>query len=90
MKKNKAFNRIIYHTLVIAFGYIMIYPILWMVFASFKDNNEIFQSAGTLIPNHFRFENFANGWKGFGGTTFSVFFRNSFIISILSTIGAVA
>ena len=91
MKKYKKIaNTAIYHFVVIAFGYIMIYPILWMFFASFKDNSEIFQNAGRLLPEKFRFENYINGWKGFGGVSFTVFFKNSFIIAILSTIGAVS
>jgi multiple sugar transport system permease protein len=61
-----------------------------MVASSFKDLSEIFTRAGTLIPDRFTFENYAIGWAGFGGITFATFFRNSFIIAILSTIGAVA
>lgn len=91
MKKriNKSYKMIIYHFFVILFGFIMIYPILWMIFASFKDNSEIFKNAGSLIPKTFRIENYVTGWKGLGSVTFSTFFKNSFIITILSTIGAV-
>ncbi|MFW6030272.1 MAG: carbohydrate ABC transporter permease, partial [Halanaerobiales bacterium] len=31
--------------------------------------------------------NFADGWRGFGGTSFAVFFRNSFFIAGMATIG---
>ncbi len=86
----KVLKIFIYHFCVIAFGYLMVYPILWMLFASFKDNTEIFQNAATLLPKHFKFENYAIGWKGFGGASFGVFFKNTFIITITSTIGAVA
>lgn len=79
----------IYHVLVCAFGVLMIYPLLWMVMSSFKDTNEIFREAGTLFPSHFRIENYANGWRGFGGVRFSVFFKNSFFIAIIASVGAV-
>lgn len=71
-------------------GLVMIYPLLWMIASSFKDLSEIFTRAGTLIPDRFTTENYTIGWSGFGGVTFATFFKNSFIISIASTIGAVA
>ncbi len=80
---------IVYTVLVLLGGFIMIYPLIWMVMSSFKENNEIFSDASSLIPSHFKFENYSNGWAGFAGISFSVFFRNSFIISIIGTIGAV-
>lgn len=86
----KKFRRIIYHLFVIVFGFLMIYPVLWMIFASFKDNNDIFKNAGVLIPKTFRFENYMTGWKGLGSVSFGTFFKNSLIITITSTIGAVA
>lgn len=80
---------IVYTVLVLLGGFIMIYPLIWMVMSSFKENNEIFSDASSLIPSYFKFENYSNGWAGFAGISFSVFFRNSFIISIIGTIGAV-
>lgn len=82
-------KNIIYHVLVCAFGVLMIYPLLWMVMSSFKDTNEIFRSAGNLFPREFRIQNYASGWKGFGGIRFSVFFQNSLLISLVGTVGAV-
>ena len=80
---------VIYTVLVLLGGFIMIYPLIWMVMSSFKENNEIFSDASSLIPSYFKFENYSNGWAGFAGISFSVFYRNSFIISIIGTIGAV-
>ena len=80
---------VIYTVLVLLGGFIMIYPLIWMVMSSFKENNEIFSDASSLIPSYFKFENYSNGWAGFADISFSVFFRNSFIISIIGTIGAV-
>ena len=80
---------VIYTVLVLLGGFIMIYPLIWMVMSSFKENNEIFSDASSLIPSYFKFENYSNGWAGFAGISFSVLFRNSFIISIIGTIGAV-
>lgn len=86
---DKKMKTILYHLFVILFGYIMIYPLLWMFFSSFKDNSEIFRYAHVLMPKKFNFENFIIGWKGFGGISFSVFFKNSFILATIGTLGAV-
>lgn len=89
MKQKKSINKIIYHVLVCGFGLVMIYPLIWMVMSSFKETNTIFATAGSLIPEKFVLENYANGWKGFGNVSFSTFFKNSLFVSIVATIGTV-
>lgn len=66
----------------------MLYPLFWMLSSSFKPNNEIFTTVGNLIPQTFTTENYVNGWRGFAGLSFGVYFRNSLIVAGLSTIGA--
>jgi len=86
IRKNVA-SQVLYHLLVAAFGFIMVYPVLWMVTGSLKTNQEIASGALTLIPRYWMWENFVNGWRGFAGVTFTTFFRNSFFISIVATAG---
>lgn len=81
---------LLYHSLILVMGIIMIYPILWMTASSFKTHTEIFQNALSLIPHQFNFDNYIQGWKGFGGISFYTFFKNSFIITIIATLGQVA
>lgn len=82
-------GQVITMILVILGGLIMIYPLLWMVMSSLKENNEIFSNASSLIPKEFHFENYANGWRGFAKISFATFFKNSFFISGIGTIGSV-
>ena len=89
MKEKRAVKAVIYHILVFAVGLVMIYPLIWMVMSSFKPTNTIFQTAGSLIPETFTFENYINGWKGFAKVTFATFFNNSLFISVVDTIGTV-
>lgn len=89
MRTKKKIVNIVYHVLVCGFGIIMIYPLLWMVMSSFKETNTIFTTATSLIPEKFTLENYVNGWKGFAKVSFAVFFKNSFLISVLATIGTV-
>jgi multiple sugar transport system permease protein len=60
-----------------------------MILSSFKDTNEIFHSAERMLPSVFKLENYVNGWRGFGGISFTTFFKNSMFISIAASIGAV-
>lgn len=89
MKEKRRVKAVIYHILVFGIGLIMIYPLIWMVMSSFKPTNTIFQTAGSLIPEHVTFENYVNGWKGFAKVTFSTFFKNSLFVSVVATIGTV-
>ena len=75
----------IYHTVVIAFGFIMLYPILWMVASSLKPADEVFSTVTSLIPKHVTLDNYVQGWAGFGGISFVTFFRNSLIYSVAGT-----
>ena len=89
MKEKKLIRKILYHVLVLGFGVIMIYPVLWMISGSFKDNAEILRGTLALIPKEPKLSNYATGWEGFGGTTFATFFRNSFFITVVATFGTV-
>ncbi len=87
MKKRKIISTIVFHVFIIAFCFSMIYPLLWMVGSSFKENSEIFVRVRNILPTKWTIENYITGWKGFGGNTFVLFFRNSFFVAILTTIG---
>ena len=88
MKRQKTISTIIYHVLVAAASVGMLYPLLWMLGSSFKPNNEIFITVERLIPKTFTWENYVNGWRGFAGLSFAVFFKNSFFVAIIASLGA--
>lgn len=87
MKRKKSIAAVVYHVLVCIGAFIMIYPLLWMFFSSFKETDTIFTTAGEVIPHKFVFENYENGWRGFAKVNFAVFFKNSAFIAILATVG---
>lgn len=89
MEVKKKLIKICYHTFVILFGVIMIYPVLWMISGSFKDNGEILRGTLSLIPEKVKTTNYATGWQGFGGITFTTFFKNSIWMTVLATFGTV-
>jgi len=95
-RANKMLNRktkyllgqTIFHIVVILLGFLMLYPILWMISNSFKTNAEIFGSS-SLIPESLSLEHYIRGWRFNNTITFTTFFKNSFYYTILSTFGAV-
>lgn len=89
MPLSKKYSPYLYHIIVGLLGILMLYPIFWMISSSLKPNDEIFSNAVSLIPSHVEWGNYSSGWKGFAGTSFATFFKNSLFIASLSTIGAV-
>lgn len=86
MKKKKQLREALYMLFIIAFGFVLLYPILWMIFASFKTDVEIQSYTAPLLPTEWHFENYTRGWKGFGGISFATFFSNSFTVSLTATL----
>jgi multiple sugar transport system permease protein len=75
------------HLLLLSILFLVLYPLLWMVAASFRPSNEAFNTLG-LWPSNFTLNNYRDGWN-FGTLNFSRFFLNSVVISLLCIIGNV-
>lgn len=80
---------LVFHAIVIAFGFVMIYPLIWMLASSFKGESEIWTETSSLIPNELNLDNYRSGWKGFAGISFTTFFKNSLWVSGVSTLASV-
>jgi oligogalacturonide transport system permease protein len=63
------------------FGVLFVYPLLWLISASLKPNQEVFTSIG-LIPSKVVWDSYVKGWVGIGRNNFSVFFLNTFKLVI--------
>lgn len=80
IKKSDA--RVVFtHISMILLGCVMIYPLVWMFFSSFKTNQELFSSI-KLIPDEPVWDSFREGWKGTGQYTYSSFYINTFSMVI--------
>lgn len=53
--KSKKRNLFLDYLLIFVIGFILLYPIIWMFFSTFKTNEEIFSSF-KLLPNSFSFQ----------------------------------
>jgi oligogalacturonide transport system permease protein len=69
------------YILLIVIGIVMVYPLFWMISASFKTNNEIFSSIN-LIPKVVMYNGYSDGWRGSGQFSFGHFFLNTFILVV--------
>jgi multiple sugar transport system permease protein len=76
---------VVAHVLLISASVLMLYPLLWMLAASVRPENEIFSSP-SIFPSEISFDAFVRGWQGVR-VSFSVFFMNSFVIAILAVAG---
>ncbi|MDO5528211.1 MAG: carbohydrate ABC transporter permease [Paracoccus sp. (in: a-proteobacteria)] len=84
-RRRELLNAAIRYTLLTAVGLLMLYPLIWLVGASFKTNSEIFGNAG-FIPQNPTLEGYIRGWETSTPYTFGRFFWNTFLIILPKTI----
>lgn len=85
-RKRKIINGIkagIRYGILVIVGVAMLYPLIWLLGASFKTNADIFTSIG-FIPKGFKFDftGYVNGWKTSTEYTFATYFMNTFKIVV--------
>ncbi len=84
-RKKHAINNIFTYFFVIVIGIALLYPIIWMFFATFKTNDEIFGSIN-LLPKHYSLKNYIEGWNGSGTLSYAKYFLNTFKLVIPTTL----
>jgi ABC-type glycerol-3-phosphate transport system permease component len=78
---------VIVYGLMVAGAIIFIFPFIWMVSTSLKDPPQIFVYPPIWIPNPIHWENYVQGWFGNPLMPFTLFLRNTLIITINNMIG---
>ncbi|MDY2945029.1 MAG: carbohydrate ABC transporter permease [Lachnospiraceae bacterium] len=78
---------ILSHVGLIILSFIMIFPLAWWFFASFKTIGEL--KLPGLFPKHWTFENYIEGWTLTKGLTFGRLFLNNLFICFVNLLGAV-
>lgn len=74
-------NAIMRYAILIGVGFLMLYPLLWMIGGAFKPNHEIFGSIG-FIPQEPTLDGVIKGWNTSTEYTFATYLLNSFRIVI--------
>ena len=85
MHKRESRQALLKHLFLGFFAILMLYPLLWMMAASVKPENEIFGNL-SIWPSAFHWDNYAHGWNRMQ-VSFTTFYANSFLVTILSVIG---
>lgn len=70
--KRKMVSKGLTYLFIALLGVALLFPIFYMVLASFKTNTEIFGSTA-ILPEHFSFEYYVKGWAGNGQFTYLTF-----------------
>lgn len=83
MKHKFTVGRALTYVLMIAYLVLSIYPLLWLLFYSFKDNAEIFVTNPFGPPTVWRWENYAKAVSEFN---IAAFLKNSVIVSVASIV----
>jgi oligogalacturonide transport system permease protein len=74
------------YAILIALGLVMLYPLIWLVGASFKTNSEIFASPW-FWPLEPTVQGYINGWRTSTPYTFGHFFINTLWIVVPKMLG---
>lgn len=87
MKKKRQLHSIMFHTGACLLGFLMIYPLFWLLASSFKSNQTMFTNTYSLIPKEWAIlENYGSGFEGVGGVKFATFFVNSVVVTLVGTV----
>lgn len=78
-------RRLTRHALLVGFGVVMLYPLLWMVSSSFKPTDTIFRDP-SIWPTEVDLSNYTEGWTALTHP-FHYYMGNSAVIAILSVAG---
>ena len=89
MRLKRRISSCVYHTLMLAFCALMLYPLFWMISSSFKETSDVIRTSEQLFVKNPTLQNYIDGWKGFGGYTYATYFKNTVIITVLNTLGTV-
>ncbi|MFC0105382.1 carbohydrate ABC transporter permease [Kibdelosporangium aridum] len=79
---------VLWHVLWLAAVGVVLYPMIWLAFASVKPPSEVLSSLN-LFPSRVVLDGYRQGWEGAAGIGFGTFFLNSFIVAIASVVANV-
>lgn len=81
--KRKLATKLAFTTFLWGYACISLYPLIWMVLYSFKNNDEIFVGNPFGLPEVWRFENYVKAWSNYNVPQY---FVNSVIVATATVI----
>jgi ABC-type glycerol-3-phosphate transport system permease component len=79
----RAGSALVRHLLLVLLAAYVMTPLLLMVATSFKRRNELFRIPQPILPQHFTFDSYVLLWENYH---FGVYFLNSIIVGVVSTL----
>ena len=86
--KRKTWQTIIWFTVLIVITAVVLYPLVWLLFATFKPTSEVGQNPG-ILPENPTVGNYLTVMEGIAGIPMWKFFWNSLVLATLAVIGTV-
>ncbi|MGM7671733.1 carbohydrate ABC transporter permease [Microbacterium sp. A93] len=86
--KRKTWQTVVWLLVLLVLTAIVLYPLLWLFFSTFKPNAEFGQNPG-LLPNSPTIENYIKVADGIAGVPMWRFFLNSLILAVAAVAGTV-
>jgi len=80
-------SSVLNHAFMIAFSFVMIYPVIWWVGASLKKTEEL--RLATIWPEAPMWENYTKGWQFSANYSFGHFFTNTLLMEAGNVVGGV-
>lgn len=87
-KTRETVSTIIRYTVLVLVGFVMFYPMLWMIGASFKASNNEIYSTISFIPESPSFQPYIDAWNA-TGNPYGMYLINTFKMVIPKVIGAI-
>lgn len=82
-------RRLYRHLLLISMAWVMFYPLVSMLGASFREGGQM-DGLGVWPGDQFTLDNYSSGWEGIAGVPFWRFLANSTLVATLSVVANLA
>jgi multiple sugar transport system permease protein len=86
--KRKTVSTIIWFVALGILTAIILYPLVWLVFSTFKPSSEFGQNPG-ILPERPTIDNYIKVVEGIGGIPLWRFFANSLLLAVLAVVGTI-
>ncbi len=83
MRRSNAVKMAVFYPIYLLLSAVILYPLIWMIYSSFKGNEDIFSSVFAL-PDRIYLKNYS---RVFTDGNMDIYFRNSMLISVVSVVG---
>jgi ABC-type glycerol-3-phosphate transport system permease component len=82
LAKRRLLSRTALHVALAAFGFLHMYPFLWMLSGSLKTRQEFLGRGASLLPQQAMWQNYVEAWQT---ARFGIYFKNTALVTVMTT-----